>query len=303
MLLFLSLVVCTLCCIYFLLLRRRKPSYDEIAVKRCMAQLRAWSSALKLPIDHNFEHFYKVFQHALRAIQDIPREIQLSSAQITSILLAALTHDVDDKKLKLPPCGDIFPTKHSRSNYYPNAYDILMKSGCEKYVDLVLEMISLVSCSANGNRDVLPQGEKWKYIPRECDRLEALGMIGVCRVATGTFRSGLPFRTLDTPLPLTVEGCHAILQQRPLEKYLERKGQSDSMLDHFYDKLLHLYVVLSENPYIEKENRKQMAEMYRWLLQVNYVLHLEDVFTYPHKDVELEFPFDTLPLFTRNTNK
>ncbi len=57
------------------------------------------------------------------------------------------------------------------SKVYPN-YPI-------EFVDLVLEMISLVSCSKNV--DSLPPtvGETWKLIPRYADRLEAIGEPGL----------------------------------------------------------------------------------------------------------------------------
>lgn len=270
--------------------RKKKPVYDEYAIQQFWNEMQTWASEHHLPIDHNLEHFSKVFEHALQAIR---REVGLNSHQLTCILLAALGHDLDDLKLGLLllrrkvseiHIGDGIGAhadvnKHlQRIRAYPNAYSILMKSGCKKYADLTLEMISLVSTSANGNRDVLPENEKWKYIPRECDRLEALGMMGVRRVATGTYRGKLPFRTPETPLPLTVEAREEILKNRPLEKYLERKGKSSSTLDHYYDKLLHLHVVLSGNSYIEGENRQRMAEMSRWLSQVNYVLNLVDMF-------------------------
>ena len=191
-------VACLLCLLGGLVfyLRAKEPSYDKVAVSKCLDELRQWTSNLKLPTDHNFSHFVKVFQHALLAIQEVHIKFRLTGDQLTSILLAALLHDGDDVKLKkeLPAQTTPYTTE------YPNAYHLLIKSGCEKYVDLVLEMISLVSASKNGNRMNLPENQRWKYIPRDADRLEALGAIGIKRVATGVFRARMPFRVDATSL-------------------------------------------------------------------------------------------------------
>jgi HD superfamily phosphodiesterase len=287
---FLCCVVCLLCLWWLLVffLRAKEPSYDKEAIRRCLDELRQWTSGLRLPVDHDLNHFVKVFQHALRAVTNMHRKMKLTRDEITSILLAALNHDADDVKLKkeLPPQTTPYTTE------YPNAYHLLIKSGCEKYVDLVLEMISLVSASKNGNRMNLPENQRWKYIPRDADRLEALGAIGIKRVATGVFRARMPFRVDATPLPTSHEELRLILQSRPLEKYIENKGKSASMLDHFYDKLLHLNVVASANAYIRQENERRMIQMTNWLFSVNRTLKISDLFQtkvdLPSSYVELE---------------
>ena len=64
------------------------------------------------------------------------------------------------------------------------------------------------------------------------------------------------------------------------------------MLDHFYDKLLHLNVVASANAYIRQENERRMIQMTNWLFSVNRTLKISDLFQtkvdLPSSYVELE---------------
>ena len=183
----LFLLVCGVWILYFLL-QRRRVVYDEKAISRCQRVLRNWCLRYDLPSDHGYDHFIAVFLHAHNAIRE---ESQLSSHERTCILLAALLHDVDDRKIRA-----YFHANMENEIRYPMASSILDEAGCSIYRDLVLEMIALVSTSSNGNRNALPHEQRWKFIPRDCDRLEALGMIGVKRVGTGTFRARLPLRIL-----------------------------------------------------------------------------------------------------------
>lgn len=137
---------------------------------------------------HGYIHAHRVYIHACNAIDEVLDLWALSHEQTMAIKLAALLHDVDDEK--------VFPSNHGE---LVNANHILDSIKFEAKAD-VLEMIRLVGFSQNGIREfyrsddpfifkdgmvkrrgTLHQIEKWKLIPRDCDRVEALGKIGVAR--------------------------------------------------------------------------------------------------------------------------
>lgn len=242
---------------------------DKKSIDKCLSTLKMWCDKYALPKDHGWDHFLAVYQHGLHAIQKC--QMKLNKHEVTSILLACLLHDIDDRKIKCcfdDPSLALSPASLLASPFgpFPFAQQILIQSDCKDFISLVIELIALVSTSVNGNSDDLPLEQKWKYLPRDCDRLEALGKIGICRVMDGGQRSGLPFYTETTPFPRTEKDIWLLLQQRPLCLYVEKKS-SASVLDHFYDKLLHLHVVASRNSYVYETNQIRMKEMMEWLLE------------------------------------
>lgn len=178
------------------------------------------------PHDHGVEHVMKVFKHALLALEHSPYIDTLSLAQHQSILLAALLHEVDDRKL-------------TTTVNYANAREILSKlDKLVFYPDLVICMIDLVSCSKNGNNS--PDGTPpWMLFPRAADRIEAVGTNGTARCVEYSLRKGEPMSTPSTPISLNREEVLAFATPERFEEYI-RTGKSKSVIDHHYDKLLHL---------------------------------------------------------------
>ena len=64
------------------------------------------------------------------------------------------------------------------------------------------------------------------------------------------------------------------------------------MLDHFYDKLLHLHIVSSQNFYLERMNFARFREMGKWLFQMNAVLRFLDRFEDKYMPLIDESEFD-----------
>lgn len=99
-------------------------------------------------------------------------------------------------------------------------------------------MISFVSASDNGN--AVPKEAKsnpellW---PRHCDRLEAIGVIGAVRCYQYNQEKGRALSCDTTPRPVIKPQVWAHVTPERFTKYMEAK-QSDSMMDHYYDKLL-----------------------------------------------------------------
>ena len=216
-----------------------------------ITDLQTFCDVHKLPDDHGMSHFLAVFENAKCAL-----EIEkLSNSQNLCILLASLLHDVDDKKF--------FKTINNK-----NARDLLMNYVCEEQISLIIEMISLVSTSENGNSTIICKAdEKWKLIPRDCDRIEALGNVGINRCYEYTLSIGNPIYTDSTPLPVTTLQLEAVCHGR-FDEYQKNK-KSISMIDHFYDKLLHLHKLSSGNKYLQEIADQRHTQMVEWLIEHN----------------------------------
>eukprot|EP00759_Apiculatamorpha_spiralis_P048457 PhF_6_TR43652/c0_g1_i1/m.67078/K06950/K06950; uncharacterized protein len=137
--------------------------------------------------------------------------------------------------------------------------------------ELVLKMISLVSTTSNGN--TTPQGiETWLLYPRFADRLEAVGEIGIERCLSFNDYVKRPMHTSETPMPLTEAELNQVANSERFEGYLKKKT-SDSFLDHFYDKLLHVGKPEAfggcTNPYLVKEAERRHQVLVDYVLKYN----------------------------------
>ena len=128
-----------------------------------------------------------------------------------------------------------------------------------------LRMISLVSCSANGNSlpaDAVARPELlW---PRWSDRLEATGEVGVARCYLYNLKCGAPLSCATTPRPASAEEALALATPERFAAYQASGGGSDSMIDHYYDKLLQIArppPALVRNAYLESVALERAAPL------------------------------------------
>ena len=109
-------------------------------------------------------------------------------------------------------------------------------------VDQVCEMISYVSASGNGNSVPSSCVEKpYLLWPRWSDRLEAIGTIGMVRCYQYNTECGAPLSCDTTPRPSSADEVWSLVKPERFDNYQKTKV-SDSMMDHYYDKLLHIAV-------------------------------------------------------------
>jgi uncharacterized protein len=207
---------------------------------------------------HNLVHCLIVLGHARKAIlsepsleEDAPGRPPLTLSQKKlAIELAALYHDVSDNKF--------FPNDHN----YENVSNILVELEIDQTItDYVIFMISLVSCSKNGNEIVSPE---WLLIPRWSDRLEAMGKIGIKRAYIYTITTNRPLYLGDTPRATNKEELAAIATADRFSRY---KGVSRSFMDHFYDKILHLHNMPTSNSYFLNEALKRQQILVDFCIQ------------------------------------
>jgi len=200
---------------------------------------------------HGILHAKAVLIHAINAINATNA---INAEEKKYILYASLLHDADDRKF--------FPLNTN----YENVRSIL-EDESQETVDKVIELIELVSSSKNG--DTIPKkckDKEWMLIPRYADRLEAIGMIGLVRTFIFTLKKGKDLYLPTTPMPKTVNEIWKIAS---VKRYKSYSGASESMLDHFYDKLLRLGKFPITNKYLNNESKKRIKPLLDFLLYIN----------------------------------
>lgn len=226
-------------------------SYDII-----LAELHEIMKTVNAP-GHGVDHFVAVYKHACEAVlrEDLPPDTKLH------IVVAALLHDIDEKKF--------FP----HNKHYENARLILNKLNYTyKDVEDIIDMIKLVSCSTNG--DSTPPFP-YMCIPRDCDRLEAIGLLGVERALQCATLYNEPFTVDTTEKAFTIDDINRIVTPERFNKYASGI-KSLSLIDHFYDKLLHIgkpECLKSGNAYILEMAKTYHDNMVQYVL--NYWVNMK----------------------------
>lgn len=189
---------------------------------------------------HGIDHAISVLNHAEKAIDALKKEEKDSVTLeiIEAIKLAALLHDADDKKF--------FPYNSN----YENLRTILSDKS-DEFISSVIYMVSLVSASKNG--DTIPEqifDKQWLLIPRYADRLEAIGIIGIKRCYVYNIGIKMPLFIDSTPRLTTDEDILSLASER----YKSYCGNSNSMIDHYYDKLIGISIFPYKNTYFDIES-------------------------------------------------
>jgi uncharacterized protein len=215
--------------------------------------------------DHGFKHAEAVSRNAIIACFYYEKE-KKQSIPVDLIVAAAFLHDVDDRKF--------FPD----SKHFKNARMLLEKAGYfQQYqkqdIELICQMIDLVSTSKNGNSKMENVKDDWMYIPGDSDRVEALGKIGVKRCYDYS-KSQNPFIlfTKETPKIISDEELETKIDlKKRFEQYVANKGHSESMIDHYYDKLLTISQIKSNNTYLQELANERHCFMKNWLFEFNKI--------------------------------
>lgn len=223
---------------------------------------------------HGVLHALRVARHAARALRHCTWK--KSDKQYLAVILAALLHDADDRKF--------FPNNAN----YDNARRIIHEIGLETDVETsIIEMIKVISTSSNGNSiPTTAIDEPWILYPRYADRIEAIGWTGIVRCWEYTLSSGVPLYTDATPRADDEKKVAAVATSARFEAY---KGKSDSMLDHYLDKLLHIGNFRSGNAYLDGMTRRRNGPLVEVVTIFGKLGHLpDDLFARARAEAEKE---------------
>jgi len=203
-----------------------------------------------ISICHGITHAKKVLENAINALDT--SSYNINNIEKEYVLLASLLHDADDRKF--------FPSHLQNENLRNVLYD---KS--DEYVDFVIYLVNMVSCSKNGDT-ILESviGKEWQLIPRYADRLEAIGIIGIERCFIYNKKINMKLFTENTPRPKTEEEIWKIAS---IERYSKYNGKSDSMIDHYYDKLLRSTYFPIRNEYFDNECNIRRKQLIHFILK------------------------------------
>lgn len=227
---------------------------DDPVIVAAIDGLKALCDEHCIEASHGLGHALRVLEHVNKALS-LADDIREERKQ--AVRLAALLHDADDRKLFQKKADDKGIMNAEKIMEQANAKMIVIKDA--------IHMIELVSCSKNGNSvpdDALREPELlW---PRWADRLEATGDIGIIRCWQYNCEIGAPKVLSDTPRPKSEEEVWAHATNERFERYQKSGGKSNSMLDHYYDKLLRVACPPAHfvrNGYLEQEMTDRAAPL------------------------------------------
>lgn len=157
---------------------------------------------------HDYHHTMRVYRLAVQIAKQ-------ENADLLTVQLAALLHDVDDAKLS--------PETHGTKK---NAVNFMESNGVDsEMIDSVCKIIAEVSFA--GTDSVVPDTIEGKCV-QDADRLDAMGAMGIARAfAYGGSRGRKIYAPEIKPLVnMSKEEYH--------------QNQNSTSINHFYEKLLLL---------------------------------------------------------------
>lgn len=206
-------------------------------VEVCKTLVKAFLEEHAFPESHGYGHALQVLRYCEEALA-IEDPFGWKDLHLV-VGLAALLHEVDDRKYSKGGAGVGLPNA-SRLLDDVFARSALNWSDVKR---LTLRAIGLVSAHENGNGVPAvgaPDFHPLMLVVRYADRLAATGEEGIIRCLLYTRERGRPLFLPETPSPSTEAELAQVLKARPLSAYCEGAGESATMLDHVYEKLLHI---------------------------------------------------------------
>ena len=197
---------------------------------------------------HGYEHALRVKEHTQIGLKEYVKNNILKEYEFRAVLYAALLHDADDHKI------------FKKSTDYENAKNILYEIDF-KLSNLVIDMIKYVSFSSNKFGNSENHIPKWQLIPRDADRLEAIGEIGIARCIAYGYQYGRPLYTSET------KRCYSVEEIKQYSKYsYNNKLDTKCSLDYFYNGLVPRGIMSSGIKYFKELAEQRLQPIYKLLL-------------------------------------
>ena len=174
-------------------------------------------------VEELFKHEYSGhdFFHTLRVYKIATKIAQNENANIEIVQLAALLHDVDDRKLS--------PNTYENKD---NARKFLLDNNVDiDTINFICKIINEVSFK--GNDSVTPTTTEGMCV-QDADRLDAIGAIGIARAFTfgGNHNRVMHDPKIEPRLDMNEE---------------EYKNHISTTINHFYEKLFKLKNLINTN--------------------------------------------------------
>jgi uncharacterized protein len=160
---------------------------------------------------HDYFHTLRVFNMATRIARS-------EGANLEIVQLAALLHDVDDRKIS--------PKTHENQ---ANAREFLVANGIDgDTVELICQIIREISFGSNDERPATLEGQ----CVQDADRLDAIGAIGIARAFAygGNHNRHMHHPDVKPSLHMTKE---------------EYQKSESTTINHFYEKLFKLTALMN----------------------------------------------------------
>ena len=178
---------------------------------------------------HDYYHTVRVYKIATEIAKQ-------EYADVNIVQLAALLHDVDDKKLS--------PETHATKK---NAVDFMTANGVDTdIINIVCKIIDEVSFA--GTDSVVPSTIEGKCV-QDADRLDAIGAIGIAR--TFAYGGSRGRKRYDPDIKPRIG----------MSKEEYEKNMNSTSINHFYEKLLLLKDMMNTTA------GKKMAEHRQAIMQ------------------------------------
>ena len=177
-------------------------------------------------VREKFENEYSGhdFFHTLRVFHMATRIAECEGADVETVQLAALLHDVDDRKLS--------PETHGSQ---ANARGFLLGNGVDtEACDRICQIIREISFGENDSTPETPEGK----CVQDADRLDAIGAIGIARAFAygGSRNRHMHHPNVKPNLHMTKE---------------EYAKSESTTINHFYEKLFKLTALMNTQTAIQ----------------------------------------------------
>jgi len=204
---------------------------EENMLSQTMEFVKKWHS--KDNTGHDFSHVMRVYQNACLLLKSTP-------ANPFVVQMAALLHDVDDKKLNL---GDRQVEKFLHEIQVPSAQ-----------IRQITDTIVPTAFRTTGDSPHLDTLEQ--AILFDADKLDAIGSIGICRTIMYGAAKNRPLFNADVfpKLDLTKE------------EYSNQYRTDETTIGHFFDKSLKLSAIMQTKAG-KKEAAKRHKIMVKFLIE------------------------------------